>query len=54
LSVSAKILTVTAAELEDSERAKTALDLAQYLFRIAREKGITMKPSKEILPQPDA
>jgi KaiC/GvpD/RAD55 family RecA-like ATPase len=28
----------------------TALDPAQYLFRIAPEKGITMQPSEEILP----
>jgi len=28
----------------------TPLDPAQYLFRIAPEKGITMQPSEEILP----
>jgi circadian clock protein KaiC len=28
----------------------TPLDPAQYLFRIATEKGITMQPSEEILP----
>jgi KaiC/GvpD/RAD55 family RecA-like ATPase len=28
----------------------TALDPAQYLFRIAAEIGITMEPSEEVLP----
>jgi circadian clock protein KaiC len=28
----------------------TALDPAQYLFRIAMDQGITMEPAKEILP----